>query len=103
MTAWDVFWFFFLFVPLTLLWIAMLIDVLGRRDLVGWQKALWVMGIIFFPWIGIFAYLVLRPREAASPVIASAGPPPAQTYKPQSAPTGAPSQVTGDARGAVSG
>jgi hypothetical protein len=63
MNAWDVFWFIFVFLPLTILWVITLIDMMGRPDLVGWKKAVWATVIIFFPWIGIFAYLILRPRE----------------------------------------
>jgi hypothetical protein len=62
MNAWDVFWFIFVFLPLTILWIVTLLDMMGRPDLFGWQKAIWAAVIIFFPWIGIFAYLIMRPR-----------------------------------------
>ncbi|HEX9414914.1 MAG TPA: PLDc N-terminal domain-containing protein [Ktedonobacterales bacterium] len=61
MNVWDVFWFLFLFVPLAILWVIVLFDMMGRRDLVGWQKAIWAMVIVFFPWIGVFAYLIARP------------------------------------------
>jgi hypothetical protein len=79
MNAWDVFWFIFIFLPLTILWVIVLLDMMRRPDLVGWQKAIWAMVIIFFPWIGVFAYLIVRPREPA-----------AQTYK------GTPSTAPGD-------
>lgn len=67
MTVWDVFWFLFLFIPLCILWVIVLLDVIRRTGLVGWQRAVWVMVIIFFPWIGVFAYLILRPEEAPLP------------------------------------
>ena len=65
MTVWDVFWFLFVFLPLTILWVLVLTDMLRRRDLVGWQKGLWAMGIIFLPWLGSLMYLITRPRDAA--------------------------------------
>lgn len=85
MSVWDVFWFIFIFVPLLILWVIVLVEVFNRRDLVGWQKALWVMGVIFFPWIGVFAYLILRPRDL--PLGAAARSPGQGT--PQSAPQAA--------------
>ncbi|HEX9414980.1 MAG TPA: PLD nuclease N-terminal domain-containing protein, partial [Ktedonobacterales bacterium] len=90
-------------------------DMMGRRDLVGWQKAIWAMVIVFFPWIGVFAYLIARPREATFPAYAG-GPAPSspvpsspvpttQAYTPQRPPTAAPTtaestQASGDARSA---
>ena len=101
MNVWDVFWFLFLFVPLAILWVIVLVDMMGRRDLVGWKKAVWAMVIIFFPWIGVFAYLVVRPRDVTLPSYrgsAAASP----TYAPPATPTPVPSQVPGDTRGAMS-
>jgi hypothetical protein len=96
MSAWDVFWFLFVFIPLGILWVLVFIDVMGRRDLVGWQKAIWVMVVIFFPWIGIFAYLLVRPREVAGPIYA-AGPAPApQASAPPQSPTVQAPQPTRD-------
>ncbi len=95
MNVWDVFWFLFLFIPLCILWVIVLLDVIRRTSLVGWQKAVWVMVIIFFPWIGVFAYLILRPEEAPLPAYAgrtaaaagAAGTvPAAPTYSPQESP-----------------
>ena len=113
MTAWDVFWFLFVFIPLCILWGAALFDLMGRRDLVGWMKAIWVMVIIFFPWIGVLAYLILRPRDVTQPSYAGApaatkpAPTPAPSYAPpaaQASPAAVPtqvSQVSGDAQGAT--
>ena len=103
MTAWDVFWFLFLFIPLCILWGAALFDLMSRRDLVGWMKAIWVVVIIFFPWIGVLAYLILRPKEVAMPPYrGSAGSAPASpTYTPQASPTAVPAQVSGDTSGAM--
>lgn len=104
MTARDVFWLLFIFVPLCIIWAVTLIDMMRRNDLVGWMKALWAMVIIFFPWIGVCAYLILRPREATAsayardtaPTSAAAAAPvsPTPTYRPQTAPTAVPTQAT---------
>lgn len=39
------------------------IDNFRRSDHDGWTKALWAFGIIFFPIIGVFAYVVTRPVD----------------------------------------
>lgn len=44
------------------IWIAVgvVFDVFRSRDLSNWAKALWVLFIIVFPWLGVVAYLVVR-------------------------------------------
>jgi Phospholipase_D-nuclease N-terminal len=99
MNAWDVFWFLFLFIPLCILWGMTLFDMMGRRDLVGWQKAIWAAVIIFFPWIGVFAYLIVRPRNMPMPATAGDAPYSAQQqYSPQASRTASTAQYSGDAR-----
>ena len=125
MSVWDVFWFLLVFIPLAILWTITLVDMMGRRDLLGWQKAIWAMVIVFFPWIGVFAYLLARPREAPFPAYAGGSAPPSQmptpqAYPPQRSPaaepatagpatagpataeptTAEPTQVSGDGHGA---
>ena len=55
----------FLFV----LWFWLLIIVIGdlfrRHDISGWGKAIWVIGLIVFPYIAIFAYLITQSRGMA--------------------------------------
>jgi hypothetical protein len=52
--------YFFLF----FIWIWLLIIVFGdifrSRDLGGWGKALWVIFVIVFPYLGVFVYLIAR-------------------------------------------
>ncbi len=67
MTFWDFLWFFFIVVPLTLIWVYSLIDVFGRTDLSGWAKAGWVVAIIVLPWLGVLIYLIARPPTVAGP------------------------------------
>lgn len=51
---------FFLF----LLWIVLIFyvfaDIIRSDDVSGWGKAAWTFLIIFLPYLGIFAYLVVR-------------------------------------------
>jgi hypothetical protein len=39
------------------------IDNFRRTDHHGWAKALWTLGIIFLPVLGVLAYLVTRPVD----------------------------------------
>ena len=52
-------WFFLFF-----LWIMLVFHVVGdifrSHDLSGGGKALWLLLVIFFPYLGIFVYLVAR-------------------------------------------
>lgn len=52
-------WFFLFFI-----WVWLLISVFGdifrSRDLGGVAKALWVIGVIIFPFLGVFLYLLVR-------------------------------------------
>jgi ABC-type multidrug transport system fused ATPase/permease subunit len=56
---------------LTMLWIFLFIiwiwllfmvfsDIFRSHDLGGWGKALWVIGIIIFPLLGVLLYLIIR-------------------------------------------
>ena len=38
-------------------------DNFRRRDHSGWAKALWTIAIIFVPILGVFFYLIARPRD----------------------------------------
>jgi len=61
---WSFLWFF-----IFIIWIYLLIfifsDIFRSDDLSGWGKALWVILIIFLPYIGIFAYLIARGGKMA--------------------------------------
>lgn len=51
------------------LWFWLLITVFGdlfrRRDVSGWGKALWVIVLIVFPYLGVFIYLISQSRGMA--------------------------------------
>jgi hypothetical protein len=56
---WSILWFFLFFV-----WILMIFtifgDIIRSDDMGGVAKAIWSIFIIFLPFIGIFAYLIIR-------------------------------------------
>ena len=55
----DAFAIFF-FVLWFWLLIAVIGDLLRRHDISGWGKAIWVMALIVFPYIAIFAYMITQ-------------------------------------------
>jgi ABC-type multidrug transport system fused ATPase/permease subunit len=52
--------YFFLF--FIWIWLAIMVffDIFGSHDMGGWAKALWVIFIIIFPFLGVFVYLIAR-------------------------------------------
>lgn len=56
---WSIIWF-----TLFLLWILLVIRVVGdifrSRDMSGAAKALWLVAILFTPYLGVFLYLIIR-------------------------------------------
>ena len=51
------------------LWFWLLIIVIGdlfrRNDISGWGKAIWVIALIVFPYLAIFAYMITQSRGMA--------------------------------------
>lgn len=64
-TFWDWMWFFFIVVPITIAWIAAIVDLFARRDLSGWAKGAWFVGILIVPIFGTLIYLITRPDQMA--------------------------------------
>ena len=68
---WSLLWFF-----LFLVWFWMIImiftDLIRSDDLNGWAKAAWAIGIIFFPFVGIFLYLIIRGGKMSNRAVAQA-------------------------------
>ncbi len=56
---WSILWFFLFFVWIMLIF-SIFGDILRSDDLGGGAKAIWSIFIIFLPYIGIFAYLIIR-------------------------------------------
>jgi len=57
----DVMWTLFVFFAWILFfWLLFTVfgDLFSRHDIGGWAKALWTIGVIVFPFVGIFVYLI---------------------------------------------
>ena len=52
----------FMFVVWFWLLIMIFSDLFRRHDVSGWVKALWVIALIVFPYLGIFAYIITQAR-----------------------------------------
>ena len=64
----NIFWSIFMFF-LLVAWIWVIVgvisDVFRSKDLGGMEKALWILGIIVVPWLGVLAYIVIRGQGMA--------------------------------------
>jgi len=56
---WSFLWFFLFFIWIWIL-ITVFADIFRSHDLSGWAKALWVIFVIFLPYLGVFVYLIAR-------------------------------------------
>jgi predicted PurR-regulated permease PerM len=58
---------FTVFMLVLLFWLLITVfsDLFRRRDISGWAKAIWVVALIVFPYLGIFAYLITQTRGMA--------------------------------------
>jgi len=67
-TFWEVMWagflFFFIVVPIIMLWVFALADLFRRNDMKPISKVIWLLVIIFFPIFGALIYLLVRPPAA---------------------------------------
>ena len=50
----------FVFVVWFWLLITVFSDLFRRHDISGWGKAIWIIALIVFPFLGIFAYLITQ-------------------------------------------
>jgi hypothetical protein len=57
---WQAFLLLLIFVPLVLIWGLAVVDIFRRDDIGGVGKAVWLVVVIVFPFIGTLVYLVLR-------------------------------------------
>jgi hypothetical protein len=64
-------WFFLFFIWIWLL-IVVFSDIFRSPDLGGWGKALWTIFVIFFPYLGVFIYLIARGGKMHEHAIAAA-------------------------------
>jgi Phospholipase_D-nuclease N-terminal len=53
-------------------WLAISVfgDLFRREDISGWGKALWVTGVILFPYIGVLAYMISQGKGMAERSVA---------------------------------
>ncbi len=56
---WSMLWFFLFFIWIWLLF-TVFGDIVRAKSLSGWGKALWTVGIIFLPYLGVFLYLIVN-------------------------------------------
>ena len=65
---WEIFWawvvFFFVFIPLMMLWIYTMVDIFRRPDQSPLAKFGWLVLILFLPLIGMLIYFAARPADA---------------------------------------
>ena len=54
---WSMMWFFIFFIWIWLL-ITVFADIFRSHDLSGFAKFLWVVFVIFVPYLGVFVYLI---------------------------------------------
>src|ERR1700722_11335648 len=52
--------YFFLFIIWIWLLFMVFIDIFRSHDLHGWAKALWIIGIVIMPYLGVLVYLIAR-------------------------------------------
>ena len=55
----------FMFIVWFWLLIIVISDLFRRHDISGWIKAIWVIALIVFPYLGIFAYMITQSRGMA--------------------------------------
>ena len=56
---WSMLWFFMFFIWIWLL-ITVFADIFRSHDMGGFAKAMWVIFVIFLPYLGVFVYLIAR-------------------------------------------
>jgi Short C-terminal domain len=65
---WDFFWLLvwgFFFVYFLMILFQIIGDLFRDRDLSGWSKALWIIALVFIPFLSMLIYLVVRGRGMA--------------------------------------
>lgn len=68
MSFWDyLVWFLWVYIAISCIWIfiTVIIDVFRDPGLNGWAKALWVLFLVFLPFLAAFIYLIARGRNMA--------------------------------------
>lgn len=68
---WSIFWFFLFFMWIWLV-ISIFGDIIRSDDLGGVAKALWAALIVLLPYLGVFAYLIVRGGKMGERQLAAA-------------------------------
>jgi hypothetical protein len=68
---WSMMWFFIFFIWIWLL-ITVFADIFRSHDLSGFAKFLWVIFVIFLPYLGVFVYLIARGHKMGEHAMAAA-------------------------------
>lgn len=75
MGFWDFFWYMiwaFFFIAYLMVLFRIIGDIFRDRELGGWAKALWIIFLIFLPFITALIYLIARGGGMADREVASA-------------------------------
>jgi len=65
---WDVIWWFFwvyVFIAYLMVLFSIIADIFRDHSMNGWAKALWIIFLVFFPFLGALVYLIARGRGMA--------------------------------------
>ncbi|SDH05501.1 SHOCT domain-containing protein [Microbacterium pygmaeum] len=76
MNIWEFFlWIFWVYILIACIWIfiTIIIDVFRDPDLNGWGKALWVIFLVFLPFLAALIYLIARGKGMAQREMARRG------------------------------
>ncbi|MFE6996369.1 SHOCT domain-containing protein [Microbacterium sp. NPDC057659] len=68
MNFWDWLWIFFemfIFIALLMVLFTIFSDLFRDRELNGWWKAVWIIFLIFVPWLTALVYLIARGKGMA--------------------------------------
>ena len=86
---WSMLWFFLFFIWIWLL-ITVFADIFRSHDMGGFAKFLWVIFVIFLPYLGVFVYLIARGHKMSEHAMeaAKANDAAARAYIQQAAGTG---------------
>jgi Short C-terminal domain/Phospholipase_D-nuclease N-terminal len=68
---WTMLWFFAFFVWIWLL-IVIFGDIFRSHDMGGFAKAIWVIFVVVFPYLGVFVYLIARGHKMSEHAVEAA-------------------------------
>jgi len=74
-TIWEFFaWFFWFYIAVAciVIFVRVIFDIFRDPTLNGWMKALWVLFLVFFPFLAAFIYLIARGNSMAQRSMARA-------------------------------